>query len=80
MSQPRPPHLVETCLVKDIEATLEAAADYDLLAISTHQVGAGFGSYVQAVLVFRLRAAEPVNGNGNHRRRPMPAVPVKKPT
>lgn len=75
----KPTHIVETCTVKEVETALDlVAADYDLVAMSSHQVGSGYGSFVQVVLVFRLRApAENGNGNGNHRRKPMPAVPVK---
>jgi hypothetical protein len=79
MAAPKAPHIVETCLVKEVEAMLERfAPDYDLQAMSSHQVGSGFGAFVEALLVFKLR--EPVangNGNGHHRRRPMPAMHAK---
>jgi hypothetical protein len=79
MVAPKAPHVVETCLIRDIESTLGALTeDYDLVAMSSHQVGSGFGARIEAVLVFRLREpAEESNGNGNHRRRPMPPVPLK---
>jgi hypothetical protein len=82
MDSPKAPHVVETCLIKDVEDTLDRLLpDYDLIGQSSHQVGSGFGARVEALLTFQLR--RPVangngNGNGNHRRHPMPVVPVKK--
>ena len=80
MAAPRALHVVETCLVKDVETTIDRLdeADYELHAMSSHQVGSGFGAFVEALLVFRLRASEAKNGNGNGdgrmRRKPIPPV------
>ena len=80
----KPLHVVETCLVKDVETTIDRLddADYELHAMSWHQVGSGFGAFVEALLVFRLRAPEAENGNANgngHRRKMIaPIAPAKK--
>ena len=74
----KPPHIVETCLVHEVEPTLERLEpEYDLHAMSSHQVGSGFGAYVQVLLLFRLRArpTPEMNGNGvthgtGYRRKP----------
>ena len=75
----RPTHITATCLVKDLELTLDnLSSDYDLIAMSSHQVGSGFGAFVEVITVFRLRASEAKNGNGNGdgrmRRKPIPPV------
>ena len=76
MAAPKAPHIVETCLIKDVEDTLDRLLpDYDLIGQSTHQVGSGYGAHIEALLTFQLRApATNGNGNGNHRRSPMPVI------
>ena len=70
--------------MKDVETTIDRLdeADYELHAMSSHQVGSGFGAFVEALLVFRLRAPEAENGNANgngHRRKMIaPIAPAKK--
>ena len=69
--------LVEICLVRDVQEALDRLLpEYDLIGQSTHQVGSGFGAYVEALLTFRLRAVEAENGNG-HRRKMIPVIPQK---
>ena len=75
------PHLVETCLISEIESVLERMDDdYDLAAVSSHQVGTGYGAHVEALLIFRLREnpENHANGNGGQRRKMMPVIPLKK--
>jgi hypothetical protein len=79
----KPAHIVETCLVHEVEPTLERLEpEYDLHAMSSHQVGSGFGAYVQVLLLFRLRArpTPEMNGkpNGNSRAKMIAAIPPKK--
>lgn len=78
MITPKPSCLVENCLIKDVQDTLDRLLpEYDLIGQSTHQVGTGFGSHVEALLIFRLReSAEPSDGNG-HRRKMIPVIPSK---
>ena len=54
----RPEHVALICKLGDITAHLEAMGDYDLLAMSTHPIGTGYGAWIQAVLVFRLRRVD----------------------
>lgn len=54
---PRPAHITITCKLDAIPEHLEAMDDYDLLAMSTHPIGTGYGAWIEAVLVFRLRRA-----------------------
>lgn len=63
----RPTHITATCLVKDLELTLDnLSSDYDLIAMSSHQVGSGFGAFVEVITVFRLRPAKAeTNGKSN---------------
>ena len=63
----RPTHITATCLVKDLELTLDnLSSDYDLIAMSSHQVGSGFGAFVEVITVFRLRPANAeTNGKSN---------------
>ena len=64
----KPLHVVETCLVKDVETTIDRLddADYELHAMSSHQVGSGFGAFVEVITVFRLRPAKAeTNGKSN---------------
>ena len=76
-------HVLETCLTTEVEEALDRLTPtHDLIAMSSHQVGSGYGSFIQVLLVFRLRvAAPPANGNGNghgaHRRKMIPAIPAK---
>ena len=81
MDSPKAPHVVETCLIKDVEDTLDRLLpDYDLIGQSSHQVGSGFGARVEALLIFRLRKnpENHANGNGGQRRKMMPVIPLKK--
>jgi hypothetical protein len=69
MAASKAPHVVETCLVKDVETTIDGlAADYELQAMSSHQVGSGFGAYVEALLVFRLLPSAQTTGKSNGNR------------
>ena len=63
----RATHITATCLVKDLELTLDnLSSDYDLIAMSSHQVGSGFGAFVEVITVFRLRPAKAeTNGKSN---------------
>ena len=78
----RPTHITATCLVKDLELTLDnLSSDYDLIAMSSHQVGSGFGAFVEVITVFRLRPAKAeTNGksNGVHPRQRGPGAFAKK--
>ena len=81
MAAPKAAHLAETCLIKDVQDTLDRLTpEYELIGQSSHQVGTGFGSHVEALLIFQLReASEESNGNGNgHRRKMIPVIPPKK--
>jgi len=79
MSVPKPTCIVENCLIKDVQEALDRLLpEYDLIGQSSHQVGTGYGSHVEALLTFQLRAAEPANGNNGHRRKMIQVIPAKK--
>ena len=72
-----PACLVETCLIKDVQETLDRLLpEYDLIGQSTHQTGTGYGSHVEALLTFRLREPQTENGKG-HRRKMFTPIPPK---
>jgi hypothetical protein len=77
-----PDHLLETCLTTEVEEALDRLTPtHELIAMSSHQVGSGYGAFIQVLLVFRLRSAAPAqaNGNGNgHRRKMIPTIRAKK--
>jgi hypothetical protein len=65
--QDKPVHIVESCLAKDAEETLDRMSpDYELIGMSSHQAGTGFGAHVEVLMAFRLRENA---GNGDSRQR-----------
>ena len=77
---PSPKHAVVLCLVADVENTLDSyQSEYDLVGMSSCQVGSGFGAHVEVILAFKLReedqSAPPKSlPAGRQRRSPMAAV------
>jgi hypothetical protein len=57
---PAKPYIVVKCLLADAEgAANDAWTDgYELAGFSTHQVGSGFGSYIEAMMIFKLRPSD----------------------
>ena len=73
-------HVVVSCLKSEVEDELDAhEANYDLVGMSSCQVGGGFGAHVEVLLVFRARAeAECSLPPGRQRRSPIPALAMRK--
>ena len=66
MGKPSPKHVVVNCLLKEVESNLDAYADeYDLIGMSSCQVGSGFGAHVEVILAFRLAEVVQADGNGH---------------
>ena len=77
---PTPEHIVENCLVAEIEAVLDSLAPrYDLIGSSTCQVGTGYGAHVEATLIFKLKVKQE-EAAPRGRRRPMMPIPPKNKT
>ena len=78
----RPEHLVASIPTRDVEDFLNARAqEWDPLMASPYQIGSGYGSRIEVLLILRKRPTAEGNGNGNgvRNRRPMiPVSPVKK--
>jgi hypothetical protein len=56
MPRPKRRHRTLVCKIEEIEAKLDSfPPEFDLVAFTAIQVGIGFGAYVNAVLIFRLR-------------------------
>jgi len=74
-----PEHMVVSLATKEIEDFLnEKAAEWDPLMASPYQIGSGYGSRIEVLLILRKRPV--VDGNGNsaqHRRPMMPVIPAK---
>ena len=79
---PRPEHLVASIATRDVEDFLNARAEeWDPLMASPYQIGSGYGSRIEVLLILRKRPSAEGNGNRNdgQRRRPMiPVIPKKK--
>ena len=77
---PRPEHIVVSLATKDIEDFLnEKAAEWDPLMASPYQIGSGYGSRIEVLLILRKRPAAEGNGNNTPHRRPMiPVIPAQK--
>ena len=73
-------HVVVSCLKSEVEDELDAhEANYDLVGMSSCQVGSGFGAHVEVMLAFRARAeAESPLPPGRQRRSPIPALTMLK--
>ena len=70
-----PEHMVVSLSTKDIESFLnEKAAKWDPLMASPYQIGSGYGSRIEVLLILRKRPAAEGNGNGAQHRRPMISV------
>ena len=53
----KPKHVAVTCLRNEVEQTMDAYMnEYDLAGICGYQVGAGFGSFVEFMMAFTLKA------------------------
>lgn len=66
MAQTSPKHQVVNCLLKEVEANLDAyAGEYELIGMSSCQVGTGFGAHVEVILAFKLIEVVQVDGNGH---------------
>ena len=74
-----PEHMVVSLATKEIEDFLnEKATEWDLLIASPYQIGSGYGSRIEVLLILRKRPAAKGNGNGAQHRRPlMPVIPAK---
>jgi hypothetical protein len=77
---PTPEHLVVSLSTKEVEDFLnEKATEWDPLMASPYQIGSGYGSRIEVLLILRKRLAIEGNGNGGqHRRAMMPVIPAKK--
>ena len=77
---PSPKHAVVLCLVTGVEETLDSySSEYDLVGMSSCQVGTGFGGHVEVILAFKLREEDQSAPSkslpaGRQRRSPMAAV------
>jgi hypothetical protein len=73
-----PEHMVVSLATKEIEDFLnEKAAEWDPLMASPYQIGSGYGSRIEVLLILRKRPA--AEGNGTQHRRPMiPVIPAQK--
>ena len=59
MATTSPKHVVVNCLLKEVEDTLGAYDDeYELIGMTSCQVGTGFGAHVEVILAFRLYEVE----------------------
>lgn len=74
----KPEHVVTSCLLKDAESTLdEMSTDYELIGMTSCQVGTGFGAHVELFLAFRLCRETAVTSTlppGRQRRSPFQAI------
>ena len=76
---PTPEHIVENCLVAEIQAVLDSLAPrYDLIGSSTCQVGTGYGAHVEATLIFKLKVKQEAEIDKRIRRSPMTPIYAKK--
>ena len=86
MATTSPKHVVVNCLLKEVEDTLGAYDDeYELIGMTSCQVGTGFGAHVEVILAFRLyEPAELEAGSGlppgRQRRSPFQALNGQKKT
>ena len=73
-----PEHMVVSLATKEIEDFLnEKATEWDPLIASPYQIGSGYGSRIEVLLILRKRPA--AEGNGTQHRRPMiPVIPAQK--
>lgn len=76
MPETKPERVVETCQRAKAQELIDAmCGDYQLVAMTGYQVGTGYGSFVEIMMVFELRHA----GNGretNGRQRAKSIAPI----
>ena len=80
MANQSPKHLVVSCLKTEVEETLDAyGSEYELIGMTSCQVGSGFGSHVEVLLAFRLCQEVVINSGpalppGRQRRSPFEPI------
>ena len=70
-------HLVISLPIREMEDFLDSKAiEWELISSTPYQIGAGFGSRIEVLIV--MRRLPVADKDGRLRRKPVPPIPAKK--